>query len=330
MLDRDSRTHDLLASLAVFVLLLATPACSSPEPENPAENLHRQAESLRLAGDLRQALPLYQQAVEADMEYAPAYLGMAQAYSALGDYPEGEKNYLLATTMAPDDFAAHLNFAGFYYRNRNYGRALQVLQKAMDLAPEEAEATMVSGLWARVETAQVRATVREGLVASLAENPDDESVAAALSESYSTEAADLLQSGNVREALDVIAQGMQTVPEAAQASLYYVGAQAQEASETHATAVEWLDKAIELDGSVPSYHLSRAGFHIEDREFEQAMGELDKVIELAPTSEEAEFARLRRQEVERIKDLPAEELDLYMRGRSGRQQPAAGSGPGRR
>lgn len=302
MISRE--TVSLPQRLAIASMCMISCACSAGEPENPAEALYEQAEALRVERRLDDALELYQEAVEADPEFAPAYLGMAHCYSSMGDVAEGEKNYLLAVALAPEDFMAQLNFAGFYYRNRNYDRALQVLQEAMGIAGEGEESELVSNLWQRVETAKVRATVRRGLLDRLTESPEDESTIARLAESYAREASDLLQGGNEREALEIVTEGMQTVPERAQAELYYVGAQAQQALGDATSGFEWLQKAIELDDTVPAYRLSHAGFLIGRGELDAALVELDAVIEMAPDSEEAEFARLRKADIERMQQGP--------------------------
>jgi tetratricopeptide (TPR) repeat protein len=300
-----------VASLLVCGMALA---CSSDDAVDP-EPLYRQAEELRLAGQLDDAIERFQETVAADPEYGPAYLGLAQVYSALDDQAEGEKNYLLAVAMAPDNLSAHLNFAGFYYRFRNYERALQVLQQAIEVASTDEDSALVSSLWTRVEAANVRVTVRRNLLDELAESPGEETVIARLAENYADEAADLLQGGNEQAALAVVAEGMQAVPEEAQAGLYYAGAQAQGALGNDERGFEWLQKAVELDGSVPVYRLSHAGFLMDRGELDEAMTELDRVIELAPGSEEAEFARIRKADVERMQQMSAAELQEYLEQR---------------
>jgi len=302
------------ASIAALVGLLAS-GCVAPEPRNPAAALLEKADELRTQGDLEAAIPAYEEAIAADPESVPAYLGLAIAHSNLGNTAEAERFYLVADAKGPEDIQVKLNLAGFYYRNRNYDRALWALQKAMDIAPEGDEASLISSLWTRVEAAQVRARVRQNLLDTLAESPDDEEAASRLADSYAREAEDLLQGGNTRETLALVQEAMETVPEAHRAELYYVGAQAHSALGDQTTAVEWLDKALGLDDEVPTYHLSRAGFLMDDRKFDEADAELDRVIELAPGSEEAEFARIRKEDIERIKQIPEDRLEEYLNER---------------
>ncbi len=301
---------------------LAAVACSASDPQNPAATLLSEADELRGLGEHEAAVARYEEAIGLDPELVPAYLGLAISYSSLGNVSEAERYYLIADARAPDDVQIKLNLAGFYYRNRGYDRALWALQKAMDIAPEGDDAALIARLWARVETAQVRANVRQNLLDALVENPEDETTAARLADSYAREAADLLRGGNARESVAVVQEGIESVPEASRSELYYVGAQAHSALGDQETASEWLDKAIELDDSVPSYHLSRAGFLMEAREFEQALAELDIVIELAPASEEAEFARIRRTEIELIQQVPEERLEEYLDDRRDKTSPA--------
>lgn len=322
-------------SLSFFALMVIAVslslACSSDDSVDPGP-AYRQAEELRLAGQLDQAIVRYREAIAADSEYGPAYLGLAQAYSALDDQAEAEKNYLLAVALAPNNLSAHVNFAGFYYRIRNYDRALQVLEQAIEVASTDVESSLVSTLWTRVETASVRVTVRRSLLDELNENPGDEALIARLTENYAAEAADLLRGGNEQAALAVVQEGMQAVPEPAQAELYYVGAQAHGALDNDELGFEWLAKAVELDGTAPLYRLSHAGFLMDRGELDAAMGELDRVIELAPGSEEAEFARLRKADVERMRQMSEQELEAFLEQRRAQRRAKASTGgdaPGR-
>ncbi len=323
---RPSQTAISRGIVLSFALLAL--ACAAAEAPDPAPGLQREADALRQRGQYEEAIELYNQAVEADPELAPAYLGLAIAYSSIGDDAEAERFYLVAAAKDPGDVQTKLNLAGFYYRSRNYDRALAVLQEAMDIAPEGDEATLISGLWTRVESAQVRARVRQNLLEGLQQDPDDAEIATQLADSYAREANDLLQSGNAEESHEVVLEGMNVVPEQHQAELYYIGAQTRSAHDDQAGALEWLDRAIELDDAVPGFHLSRAGFLIEAREFEEALVELDRVIELAPNSEEAEFARLRREDVERFQQIPEDRLEEYMNERRGTPPLAKKKGSG--
>ncbi len=304
-------------------------ACAVPEPQNPAAALLQEADQLRTQGDPEGAIPVYEEAIGLDPELAGAYLGLAISHSTLGNTAEAEKSYLLADAKDPEDVQIKLNLAGFYYRNRNYDRSLWALQRALDIAPEGEEARLISALWARVETAKVRAQMRGGLLESLAENPNDEATISALAGSYAKEALELVQAGNGRESLAVAREAMERVPEPAQAELYFVGAQAHGALGDETAAFEWVEKAIELDDGVARYHLSHAGFLSDRKEYEGALDALDMVIELAPVSEEAAFARIRSEEVALMQQVPEERVEEYLRERAEAakaRKKAAGSG----
>ena len=302
-----------VVGLALGLMVLA---CSAPEPLNPAVDLQERADELRASDKHADAVPLYEEAIATDPEHSAAYLGLAIAHSSLGNVAEAERYYLVANEKDPEDLQVKLNLAGFYYRNRNYDRALWALQRAMDIAPQGDDARLISGLWTRVETAQVRARVRQDMLESLSEDPGNETTIAALANGYAKEASDLLQSGNGRESLAVAREAIERVPEPVQAEIYYVGAQAHGALGDKTAASEWLEKAIELDGSVPSYHLARAGFLVEQEEYDAALDELDIVIELAPASEEAAFARIRREEVALMQAVPEDRVEEYLRDRA--------------
>ncbi len=311
-----------VTSTLFLLAALSISACAADEPENPAPDLQRQADDMRAEGRLQEAIALYEQAVEADPELAPAFLGLAISHSSLGNDAEAERFYLVAEAKDPSDVQTKLNLAGFYYRGRNYERALQVLQKASDVAPGGDEAQIIAGLYSRVETAQVRANMRRGLLDTLAENPGDEEAAARLADVYAKEAADLLQAGNADASLAVLREGLGATPEIMQAELRYVGAQAYSVQGDSASALEWLNAAIELNDDAPSYHLARAGFHIEQKEYDEALDELDRVIELDPASEEAEFARIRRTDVARFQEVPEGEVEAYLEQRRKKVSPA--------
>jgi tetratricopeptide (TPR) repeat protein len=94
---------------------------------------------------LQEALTSYQHAVEMDGKFAPAYVGMADAYNVLGGYgfvppgdafPQGKEAARKALQLAPNlsDAYASLGFAAFYY-DWDWKEADSLFRKAIALNP---------------------------------------------------------------------------------------------------------------------------------------------------------------------------------------------------
>jgi DNA-binding winged helix-turn-helix (wHTH) protein/Flp pilus assembly protein TadD len=105
----------------------------------------RHAWTKRTEADLRQAIHLFQQSLDADPTYAPAYAGMADAYAQLGygSYVTPEESFARARAAAvraleldstlPEAHAA-LAFALMYY-DWDFARAEEEYKQAIALGP---------------------------------------------------------------------------------------------------------------------------------------------------------------------------------------------------
>jgi serine/threonine-protein kinase len=120
------------------------PAGSDQVGSDPISPEHQQAADLTqqagMAVQQRQpeeAIDLYNQALEADPTYLPAYFGLAEALRLSGDQPGSETVLEEAVSQNPDNPAAYRRLGENYLLNEEYEDALSTFEQAVALDPED-------------------------------------------------------------------------------------------------------------------------------------------------------------------------------------------------
>jgi len=84
--------------------------------------------------DAKKALEYYSKAVDRDSELTTAYKGLFSVYRFLGDEKNALRSLKQAVDKNNDDFDAVFMLGNFYYEKRDFGNALDWLEKAQNLA----------------------------------------------------------------------------------------------------------------------------------------------------------------------------------------------------
>lgn len=100
-------------------------------------------ESFRIAERYDKAVEEYKTATERKPEFAPAWAGLAVAYSAAGDDEQALSAATRALTIDPKDAATNALIAGTYLRQSDYAKAKQFALHALQLQPNLSSAHVV-------------------------------------------------------------------------------------------------------------------------------------------------------------------------------------------
>lgn len=125
----------------------------------------------RAQGRLADALTEFQRVIAIDPESAPAYVELGQTLILERDYAGAASAFERAVEIYPDNAAYVLRLAQFYLDHAiRLDRALVVARKAVELAPESADALDALG-WASWANGQAY-DARHNLELAIAANPD--------------------------------------------------------------------------------------------------------------------------------------------------------------
>lgn len=114
--------------------------------EGRASSLQSQARRLRKGGKLRAAVAAYKQAIELDKSAAGAYIGLADVYSALGDWRSSATSYRKVMYDWPgkrwgssysSDYEHLMKFAAVLSKAGESAEARTVYNKALTQAPDD-------------------------------------------------------------------------------------------------------------------------------------------------------------------------------------------------
>jgi tetratricopeptide (TPR) repeat protein len=92
-------------------------------------------EAYRLQGDENNALKAYEQAIDADANFAPGYLGRARILMLTNPKADVEEDLKQAIQLDPNMADAYVTYAGYLIGQGEFQAALENLAKAEELAP---------------------------------------------------------------------------------------------------------------------------------------------------------------------------------------------------
>ncbi len=105
--------------------------------EPDSEDIHYYlGEAYRLSGEPEQALFAYEKAIEANQNFAPAYLGRAIALTAIDPDFDIESDLTVAASLDPFLAAAHLDLIAYYLSIEDIDQSLNLLETAKESFPE--------------------------------------------------------------------------------------------------------------------------------------------------------------------------------------------------
>lgn len=136
---------------------------TSPEPPLDYQRLlklQEEGDRLRKAGNLRQAIELYESVAESDPKWGNGwiFLTMGDLYEALGDTDRADASFeksLLYNTDPPNPLY-RLNYGTFVLDQGKADAALEILFKALELAAEQGAFSVVEQVRARIAEAAPR------------------------------------------------------------------------------------------------------------------------------------------------------------------------------
>ncbi len=126
----------LLMSLAIMCLVLAL-ALVGLLP-SIARSYNNRGVELQQRGKIKAAIEDYQRAIRLNPGYAEAHYNLADAYEEIPDYDKAQEEYQRAINADSMFYQAYNNLSRLYILRRgDYGAALRLLDRAMNLKPQE-------------------------------------------------------------------------------------------------------------------------------------------------------------------------------------------------
>lgn len=132
------RTH--LASVPVVLLVIAAEVALVAYASVPgvARFYNNRGVVHQQKGELREAIREYQRALRFKSNYAEAHYNLADAYEEIPDYVKAIEQYQSAIDVDPTFYPAYNNLSRLYIlRQKDYGAAMRLLDRAMRLQPKE-------------------------------------------------------------------------------------------------------------------------------------------------------------------------------------------------
>lgn len=247
--------------------------------DDPAYLLTASGQALAAIGEWRLAQQALLNAVQLDPDYAEAwaFLGEAQYQNGEDGYPALER----ALDLNPNSLSALLFTALYWQRNQDYARAQSLYQRAALMEPETAAIQVQWGQNSLLAGDVNDARAHFDAAAQL--SPDDLEIWVYVAR-YSVESELFVDELGLPAALKVLREQ----PENAEA-MVLVG-RAFLSLDNMVTARVYLEQAVKLHPEYMPAHYYLALFLLANEENAQAFLHLNKVIELAPGSQEAERA----------------------------------------
>jgi len=163
--------------LTIGILALVALGCA-----RPVEKKYRQAQRLREAGKLLEAIPLYKEAVQLEPDFAPAQRELGQTYLTLKRYEEAIPHLGQAAQLEPANSTIHLDLGQALWKAGRLGQALQSLERAAELDPADPLPLLYQG---QVLLDQSRyAEAQEPLQKALERDPNSAEAHGALASAY--------------------------------------------------------------------------------------------------------------------------------------------------
>jgi tetratricopeptide (TPR) repeat protein len=134
-----------LSGILSSVLLLYPGISMALEPSR--ENLFQMGSLAARDGQYEQAADFFRKAIEIDPKFVPAYnsLGLLYETDQLQDIKQAVRYFRMAVDLKPDFVEGLNNLGRAYYTQGDFIRAAKMLQRSLDLRPEQPEIEITLG-----------------------------------------------------------------------------------------------------------------------------------------------------------------------------------------
>ena len=99
--------------------------------DKDTEKKFLEAENYRLNKDFEKAIKIFEVILKQFPELPPALHNIAICYTELNRVDEAEKSYLKCLNIEPVSILSINNLAKLYYNNRQFNKAIPILQKSL-------------------------------------------------------------------------------------------------------------------------------------------------------------------------------------------------------
>jgi protein O-GlcNAc transferase len=124
--------QDLSSELGTQVKLLRS---NSHPPQTSTQILFAQGKQARRAGNLLQAQACFEEAIQLQPDFVPAYNNLGNLFQVQGEIAQAIETYQQALELDPQVAAIHCNLASLHQLQGDRDRAITGYQKSIDLDP---------------------------------------------------------------------------------------------------------------------------------------------------------------------------------------------------
>jgi len=260
-------------ALAAYEQILAL------DPAYPPERVHvDRGLALLDTADYEAAAEAFEQAVEADPEWAMPYALLAMTYHSLG-YSHGEAEAIQTALELPLETSNSFMAIGWYYYScHNFAEAASYTQTGMELSPYSLDWAMSLG-YSQVYLGEYESALA-AVDRALEANP-------AWADPYVLLSAVYFEQGDLAQARQASEQAVAADPASPVAHSYlsYVAYFAGDA----ATALEEANQALEITPYYATPHQVLALIHLDQAEYEAAVESAEQALAMNPTDDVSHY-----------------------------------------
>ena len=242
--------------LIAFLCALLT-GCGDPAAKKAA--FLEKGRSLYGQGDYVHARLEFKNAIQIDLEDAPAYFALGQTELKLKNYQQAYGAFSKAVDLAPDNLEYRLERARLLVAGRAYEQAAKDIEVILEKNSGRSEALL---LQARVALGQGRPEEARKILTGLVKRPKPPA------DAYILLAATDLRAGQVKAARELLAQARTSYPKTP--SVFLMSARAALADHDINQAIADLQRATELAPENKDYALQLAGIYWQAGRREEA------------------------------------------------------------
>ncbi len=244
------------------------------------DGLYYAGESQRFAGKPDEAAGYYDQAIQIDPRFAPAYLGRARALLAgtpnPNDLSTAQSDLETALQLDPNLGEAYLELAGLEINNRQYEAAMGNLAQAAELLPDSAMVHIFLGK-AQLGSGNNSQALVEAETASQLDFT--------LLPAYRFLGEALQANGKITNSVKPLQTYLRYVED--DPGAYVLAARAYQTSGDNEAALAALSAALKLSNEFTGAYLQRAQLYLMEKDYDQAVDDFRQAIKLDKTSFEA-------------------------------------------